>query len=792
MKLLSDSSPVTRCHNLRPVSASADSSLEAAPLPQRLSSDGWKLIAEVISSAGKPVEIFCRDLTVAILSNALPIAEVTLSSPCRYAYSPKAGLLLVCTDSGTHQIDVDSSSLSLRGKITAKMPYLRSRDIGSLVSRIDRVTLSKSFSVGTAVSSADSRRISDAVLGAWRDIDVKARTRGAFHQPVIAFLRFLDADGRTLFSTTPRVFSHPKGLDMPKSIDFTVMPDGATAAVSVEAPAWDIELVFPGEGTMLGVDQVEVCLSPPLHCVDLAQACSVAPRQRADDSFDLQAAPAISRLAAMDLIPAYVAAAGSISIACARVRQYREQKVLRVGSRALPDPSKAARIFEAALTTPCISASEAETLMAAPHTVHHGAGCAAGIDVVQILPSVELFEGFPVSYWGAEFIDASWRGYTKVYMADGSSRVATDQGLSDAPVSFGPVIGYPASDAVSMEICTAVAGRKPVRISVPLTPDPSGRMALFIDPSGKPFTLTEALDNYVIPAENKVLRPFPGHVVVARAAAPLSPFAAIPIHGIPPSHIMAAINPAQNLDFGRRRFFAFGPGGTTLLTLAASGRDISSTCLDTRPVSAACPAVVADGDIFVAAGADIIRIHRTSVSTFAIGADASALAFDSRRREIWALRSDGTRVYRLDHPGQYYTIGLTPDVSRCSNIGTRSLIADEAGALYSLGTDSLSLSIDVAYEYDDTSTPPIGPGRFTADFSGSVYEAEVDVFRRHHGRCADAPDFTLRIAPPAGRAAVGILSPVIRRAQLPMASSRRISLHATVLPSFRLHKLSLS
>lgn len=508
-----------------------------------------------------------------------------------------------------------------------------------IVREVAPVKLKGNYRQESALAASEASAIGRTLRGVYTTAALEADTLAVLFQPALARYRLLDKAGRVLFTSPPVLLGATQwdeSLRLAIGAD-TFMLDG----YRLEADTWRPCIHIPAD-VSAQVHSVRVSLTPPFHPVDpyadptvtltRTSAASVVTATPARSGFGLGGdtaavtiAEAIARMDALERTVATVPATPGTDVE------------IPVGLRIrLADELAAVR---AALARPVAAMAADRALLSAPNGF--AARCAAmaagvvawgGIDVLR-------YAGHPLPLFAATVsATQGYEAYTAVEFADGSRAVWRGAAPSGLPLTIGPVLSYPAPDAVRLTVGIRPHGGRAVTAVYPLTPAPDGRSALYVHPSAQPFAIGgEESDALAVPDTDACSVAMPGAVLAASAGAPLAPLAACVLPGAVVA-LRAAAGESSGWDYGRTRFLAFGHGGIDSVCLNAAADTLAAARIDGRPVTAGeAVADGADGTVYALAGDDLVEVRARRASTVVRGADARSLAFDTARSELWMM-----------------------------------------------------------------------------------------------------------------------------------------------------------
>ena len=387
-------------------------------------------------------------------------------------------------------------------------------------------------------------------------------------QPVIAYITATTPTGNPIITTEPKLITAPDGIEFSGNIPLHSNDGDTTLATTLETPAWQLIVIGDNDLRAACPDAaITLNVATILPRFDLSRTPAVIPRRRADDS----------AFCTVTLAPS------------------------RFSAAARPGPGRQAAIasaiatFDSSGVPKSTPRSYTSVMLSPPHSfIARHAAVAPGI-VLWSDPTVSRALPPCASTFAAATGSVAWHAAVKVTFADGSSLVTATEGLDNAPLSFGPILSYPAPDAVSIHIIVKATGH-PVRSGTfPLSPDPSRRRAIYIHSTLTPFTLPDTPAAYTIPAQQPAAVHFPGTIAAAPASAPLAPAS---LATLPAINALAAPTASQTAwDYGRSRFYAFTASGIHLLNVDLTKPRISTSAIDRRVVAAPCAVACCDDNI---------------------------------------------------------------------------------------------------------------------------------------------------------------------------------------------------
>lgn len=585
------------------------------------------------------------------------------------------------------------------------LPCVRAQAEAPVSAEMPSLTLSAAYGHGDSISPADTARLSAAGRQLYEDLDSNVRGAGCYWQPVMVRVRALDASRRVLFESEPQLFTHPQSAEWGGQISLTAASDGRTTNVlDVQVPAFSLHIHAPENATSDGiVSSYELLVSPALHHCDITLQPAVATPRRAGTQTLCTVtfrpgvldspAPAARPLQLINLIARLLWLETSlVEIPYARLMASQSEKLPPLAAESV---EASVKVVKKALAKPVSPAADGEYLLAPPHSFT-ASTVAIGVDTV-LWGGIEVarFAGWGVEHFSDSVTDAAWQGAAVVTFADGSTVVRTSSGTRDAPATFGPVLSYPSPYAVSIILSVAVAGQSLRKATFPLVRDPSGRRAVYVSPTLRPFSLPAAEGNFEVPEATASPQLFRDTLLLCSASAPLLPLASTRVTEGEVNALAEAPFGQSSWDFGRVRYYVFTSRGIYLLSAASTRRAMSMSLIDNRIVSNRYAlahterglAAIASGDIVLLSGSKAKRIDRGGLG------GAKALAWEHDSHELWCVCSGSTEVLCFDKDMSRYTIPLVFE----ETVDAGTIIERDTGRCYIPGHDGSCDSIYVKW-----------------------------------------------------------------------------------------------
>lgn len=687
-----DSHYVSVCHNLRSSKhPSGEPTLKPVGTPVRLSDTPMRPLT-TMSSDGKSYLIGAADNTLLTLSLESGLTDpVSLTSQTDSvsvsSLSPLSSLSsltleseILCALADGKRLTVMTATRAYRFRLVdgelcetdiASMPSisLQAEDRGDVSVTVAGRTLSRSYTSGNhELADADRRAISGDIRRAYADICRQAAADGAFVAPMVCRYRIIGSRGDTLLESPPLLLGpsdssrHTAPLAMKSSDRRTV------TAWQMDMPSWRPVITVNGDipdSLSDAVDRIEVVASPGLHPYDSSEEASIT---------------VVTGSSAGDFLRATAAGAWkSVSSGNSRQGQARLARIacrpdcmtnviatLRpqsgAGQQITVSPSDVAeqcRQVDKLITSRLAKPDNMLMRISPPH--RFTAGCVVSVAGRELWGRLcaHRFEGYPAEVFAASKGGAGvWHAAVSVDFGDGGERVvAVSEGLSGAPLTFGPLLSYPSPDATSMTITVSAAGE--VRTATfALHPDPTNTHAIYIHPTLQAHSLTGTLPAFVIPAERRIKLQLEQYVCSCDAPSPCAPRR--------PETIMPAgdrrvssVWPCSRLSAGwesdRQRFIVISDAGIhrAILNLTKSKHNLTLTLIGCEAPAGDYAVTEAGGCLLAAVGRNLVKIGSGTVKTIAENIDARSIAYAAATDELWTDTSQGVKVIDLKNMSCY-------------------------------------------------------------------------------------------------------------------------------------------
>lgn len=556
-------------------------------------------------------------------------------------------------------------------------------DTGTATAAVAVSTLHTAYTTTSQhLSDSDRESVDKAMREAYIRLSDSALLRGHYIQPVVARYRLIGEEGRVLYTSAPVIVAPANGMQgVTATLRLTgqgFMTCGATQLSAIEfVPA--IEHVSAPDATWRAlVRSVELQVSPQLHPYSATLP--------GDSSKSGASATELTMTVSLPGVDPHrdTAAQGTRVAACVAAIIDNADSVLQPMSPASDTQSELRRLREiASMRGGGVTADTSLAVsLAAPHTFTASAVARSGDLVAWGNLTVKPFEGYslPEMSIAAAASQGSVPTAVKVTMHDGSTVVRMAMLAGHASPQLSPLLTYPSADAVEM---TLLAGDK--ALTVPLTPTPCGRAAYYLNPALKPLTLDEERGGFVVPSASPRIRHYPSAVAVCPVDNPLAAIAVSHGDGTDISAVLAAPRHSNSFTVPSARFYLFGSGGISSMTLADNRRRVNLNLLDSRGVEGPHAVTPTDSGVAAIAGGALVSVTGTRPRTLLAHCRAKALGWSGRYGELWctgapaADTGDEALITSADGDVIYTRDGI--GIAGCVSTGTGMMIVTTAGEL---------------------------------------------------------------------------------------------------------------
>ena len=512
------------------------------------------------------------------------------------------------------------------------------RDVGTAVSTVPAMTMRSSYTTTSQqLDDADRATVDKALREAYIALSDSALSRGRYIQPVVARYRLRGEGGRVLYTSAPVIVAPQSGLQgVTATLSLTgegFRQCGATRLTATEfVPAIEYTRTPDAEWRAL-VRSVELLVSPQLH--PLSAGLPGHTRKSGASATQLTMT---ATLAGIDPLRDY-AGEDTRMASCVAAILDNADSVLQPRRHAddtLGEISRLAAILAMPVVSPTADSALAVSV-GTPHRFTASAVARSGDLIAWGRLRVTPFEGYSLPEMSIEapVAQTSLPTAVKVTMHDGSSVVCTAVIAGRGEPTLSPLLVYPSGDAVEM---TLIAGGK--ALTVPLVPTPCGRMSYYLSPGLSPTALSDDRGGYVVPSASPRCREYPSAVAVCGVASPFEPVAVSYGDGMSLCAMLPAMRHSNSFTVPSARFYLFGSGGISSMTLTDNRRRINLNLLDSRGVSSPKAVTAMAAGVAAIAGGALVAITGSRPVTLLDSCRAGMLGWSGCYGELWCIGGD--------------------------------------------------------------------------------------------------------------------------------------------------------
>lgn len=277
-----------------------------------------------------------------------------------------------------------------------------------------------------------------------------------------------------------------------------------------------------------------------------------------------------------------------------------------------------------------------------------------------------------------------------VTFADGSSQTTSDTVQISCAATLQPMAAYPAADATTLTLITADA-----QVTLPLTALPGADYALWFNPQAIPLDLADHTAPFAMPESNPQPLHYPSAVAIASAQAPNSPILAENISTAPLIALSSSPRSRSSWDFAAEHIYAFTADGIYALACKPAKHTLTASLISTHVADSAAAVARSDKGVFALCSGQIIRLNGAAATRCTHITDAKALGWAAPFDELWCLRADGTSTI-LDPSGRPLFHRTTPRLT--------AFVPSPPGTLMAIDTQRRLLDLSTE-PYTDTPVP---------------------------------------------------------------------------------------
>lgn len=502
-----------------------------------------------------------------------------------------------------------------------------------------------------------------------------AGNSGLWLQPVVAFVRVLNRNGRVIYKGLPRVIA-PSGWQCVDSITSNVTVSDGVVTINdmrAEARGYYMELGFNGELDDEAAS-VEVVASCQIHPVNPSEESAARLVVHSSGSNVTVAMPGATynfgkrngewgyRIARM------CAAVEKTGYVAARIDASAFSGGEKVRINAAPWSLNTELDKQNAGVEGRVSADSATTVMDKINGgARWGAGhCAtSGSSVVFADIKVSAPEPpHPLQIAGAlTAYEGEWQAVTVVETATGERIAKCFDGEGAWPSTIAPMASCAWSGATVMKLFVELDNGAIYMAEAGLTPDAGGGpLALFLDSSleGRELEPTDSS----LPAESRgSVERYAGMILTSDASAPLV-ICGERVCGSVVNGLCRSVRSRDSWEVGRARFYAFTPQGVSAVAVSGANNTIGATTICDAVVEHRGGAVVTPAGVYAAGGGRLWYLRGTGAECIEAEFSGIMLGWCGVNEQLWSvdrlgnvqirkLRGDGRVAWRVDVPLPY-------------------------------------------------------------------------------------------------------------------------------------------
>lgn len=173
---------------------------------------------------------------------------------------------------------------------------------------------------------------------------------------------------------------------------------------------------------------------------------------------------------------------------------------------------------------------------------------------------------------------------------------------------------------------------------------------------------------------------------------------------------------------------------------------LAVTPVDRRVVESEGAVTVADGNVWVVASGDLVKLQGHRAISVRKDCGYEALAWRSPQRELLGMRSDGTvEANSCDYGMSRFDIDYRLGVGKLYSPHGGLVALSVAGGVYNLAKENESNMLDVDWTANValTDCSPISPQGIVADMYAGRFNGTVSIYRRNGAAVAPGVDLGL-------------------------------------------------
>jgi len=652
------------CVNLRPDAVDPDGYLVPALPPAIAMNRAWRVVGAYVADNGTVMELLADGAVLGACSHGLDEdapepyivaegldGEIAGSYPCHDGY-------MILTTTTMYHVVYDNDTMMLRCEEPVDTADYRT--VGITVSSETSVSLpvagfklSGSYdSSSVRLDASDAVKLTRTLSDAYGQGCADATASGWFIAPVLARYKLFDSRGNMLFESVPKLMVPTGRHD--RSMTTTLGVESGFSRVlagGVTVPLYKIGVTVPASACSVAdgrVARLEVQLTPQLHSVD-GNLGAVHRMQSAVNATTLTATmpgcdvsgKATGRYRRSVLRALAVCDSLFSTVMTVENPFDNKEDIFTVEATARTVDEERSLLSRASVDSRPLWLNRCLL----PHTVSGTVGYRDGEVTLLGNLAVKLFGGHDVEYYvNHGSVSDDIETAAAVTFSDG--RRAVNSGVSRMwrTMMLSPLIVYPDSSAVSIELQICDSTGKNRGLTLPLTP--CGRFACYLGESMWPLGFDDDVGEFYLPRDTMVPEFYPGNIVVFGGDRPDNHMTGREVGLGRINAIVPVRQPSSSAwESSRSRFNVMGSDG--IFSMSMSGRStVSPVRLDSRPVMevGAVSTVTGGygcGRIYAIAGGDLVCVEGNRVRTLVGGIEATMLVWNRRRDELLAIIPSG-------------------------------------------------------------------------------------------------------------------------------------------------------
>lgn len=585
--------------------------------------------------------------------------------------------LLVMTAEGPFRLDYNAKSGTWKVLgLLPSFPVINLRAVTSpqFTATVPSRTLTGGYTrcEGT-LSDDDTAAVTADMLSLYSQVAEKALFAGHYMQPVIARYKLFDRDGATLYESAPVMITPEGGFQGTAAVESQLTAvDGIFSAVASRSLTvagfrigFDLPEI-PASPWNEVVASLKVYVSPQLHPVDYSTEASCRLEENTASAGILRAyipgmadamtadtarrRSLVERMTADFYAHATVVADIPYPFVSGLTQSRYPQKAVYLRRPDYKSATKECAELSRLLAGKSSATGNAESrllrAMSLPNSFCAEVATAAGDLVAYGAITPLRYTGYPAPMVAASTGDGAWRANVKVTFGDGSESVVWHgEGTKSAPLSFSPLLTYPAADALEMTLTVEYADGSVLSRTVALTA--MAGISVYIDETFAPIAPDTVMEAYVIPAAMPAPHCRRQAVAIARASQLLSPTAVAIMAQGGVKAIAPAVRSSSAWDFARAHLYSFTTAGIYAVAVNAARDALSVNVIDRRGVERGDAVTTAGDGVCAIASGDLVSVAGSKAVTLQKKTGTEAIAWCAPFGELWCVDAAHAVTIRL-------------------------------------------------------------------------------------------------------------------------------------------------